>query len=147
MEAVAQAERIIKKYGTSCPFKLAEHLGVIVLRENLGGALGYFNKYLRIKMIHINESANEKLQEFICAHELGHAILHPEANAPFMKKQTLFSTETIEVEANMFAIHLISANANNPITMQEAFMEYGIPRKLINERLNFFTQYKNIHSH
>lgn len=147
MEAVVQVQKLIKKYGTSCPFKLAEHLGVIVLHENLGGSLGYFNKHLRIKMIHINESAGEKLKKFICAHELGHALLHTEVNTPFMKKQTLFSTESIEIEANIFAIHLIAAGTDYPITMEEAFSEYGFPTELINERLNFFAQYKNIHSH
>jgi Zn-dependent peptidase ImmA (M78 family) len=146
MEAVDQANKLIKKYGTSNPFKLAEHLGVIVLHEYLGRSLGYFSKQFRIKIIHINENAHEKLQRFICAHELGHAILHPNANTPFMKKQTLFSTENIEVEANIFAIHLISLSTSNPITMQEAFSEYGFPKQLISERLNFFTQYKNIHS-
>ncbi|WP_102706980.1 ImmA/IrrE family metallo-endopeptidase [Terribacillus saccharophilus] len=147
METVDLANKLIKKYGTSCPFKIAEQLGIIVLYENLGGSLGYFSKQFRIKIIHINESANEKMQRFICAHELGHAVLHPEVNTPFMKKQTLFSTASIEIEANLFAIHLITAGSNTPITMKEAFSEYGFPVELINERLNFFAQYKNIHSH
>lgn len=147
MEAVDQANYLIKKYGTSSSFKIAERMGILVLHENLGGSLGYFSKQFRIKIIHINESANDKLQSFICAHELGHALLHQEVNTPFMKKQTLFSTDSIEIEANIFAIHLITSESGYPITMEEAFLEYGFPIELINERLNFFTQYKNIHSH
>lgn len=44
---------------------------------------------------------------FICAHELGYAIFHPDANTHFLKKNTLFSTESIELEANFFAVRLL----------------------------------------
>ncbi|MCO7176151.1 ImmA/IrrE family metallo-endopeptidase [Sporolactobacillus kofuensis] len=51
--------------------------------------LGYYTKNFRIKMIHINETAGDHKKEFICAHELGHAIMDPDTNTSFYKK-TLF---------------------------------------------------------
>ncbi|WP_141771547.1 ImmA/IrrE family metallo-endopeptidase, partial [Bacillus licheniformis] len=72
--------------------------------EDLGKALAYYSRHFRVKVIHINQNANEHNKEFICAHELGHAIFHPDANTPFLKRKTLFSTDQIELEANFFAI-------------------------------------------
>lgn len=102
-----KVNQLIKKYNTNDPFKIARSRGIEILFENLGSTRGYFNKSFNIKIIHINENANEKDRLFICAHELGHAILHPEANTPFLKKHTLFTTDRIETEANIFAMSLI----------------------------------------
>ena len=42
-----------------------------------------------------------------CAHELGHSILHPNVNPPFLRKHTLFSIDKIERQANAFAVELL----------------------------------------
>lgn len=102
-----KVNQLIKKYDTNCPFKLAKNLGIEIIYEDLGSTRGYFNKVFNIKMIHINEDSNEKDRQFICAHELGHAVLHPNANTPFLKKHTFFVTDRIEFEANIFAMSLI----------------------------------------
>lgn len=47
------------------------------------------------------------MQRFVCAHELGHIILHPHVNTPFMKAHTLFSVDRLEKEANEFAVELL----------------------------------------
>jgi Zn-dependent peptidase ImmA (M78 family) len=49
----------------------------------------------------------ENLETFVCAHELGHAIKHPDMNTPFLKTYTLFSTDKIEREASTFAVELL----------------------------------------
>ena len=69
-----------KKYCTSNPFKLADILGILVIKEDLGNIEGYYNKQLRQKQIHINCNLSEKDMLFTCAHELGHALLHPDSN-------------------------------------------------------------------
>lgn len=99
--------KLIKKYDTNCPFKIAQEIGIHILYENLGSVSGYYNKNFQIKIIHINQNANEDEKRFICAHELGHAILHPDANTPFLKKHTFFTTHRIEFEANIFALSLL----------------------------------------
>lgn len=64
------------------------------------------------------------MQRFICAHELGHLILHP-------IKNTLYSVSKIEVEANIFAVELLvpdeSLYGNNHAitTIHEAATVYG----------------------
>lgn len=47
------------------------------------------------------------MQRFVCAHELGHVVLHPNVNTPFMKAHTLFSIDKFEKEANTFAVELL----------------------------------------
>ncbi|MFS0822130.1 ImmA/IrrE family metallo-endopeptidase [Bacillus sp. 1P02SD] len=131
MDIKRRVDLLINKYQTNCPFKLTNHLGIQVLYEPLGNILGYYSKHFRVKVIHINEAANQKKQQFICAHELGHAIMHPDANTPFLKKHTLYLTDRIEVEANAFAIELLLSNLNyDSITIAEAVEEYGIPKQL-----------------
>jgi len=126
-------EQLYKKYETNCPFKIANLLGIQIVYENLGTTLGYFNQFCRIKIIHINENTTEHQRMFICAHELGHAIFHPNANTPFLKKNTLFSTDNIELEANLFAVRLLFSEHyfNDLLNLQDAVELYGIPEKLI----------------
>ena len=49
---------------------------------------------------------DETRQLFTCAHELGHAVMHPKANTPFLREHTLFSVNKLEIEANRFAVCL-----------------------------------------
>ncbi|WP_416729244.1 ImmA/IrrE family metallo-endopeptidase [Fictibacillus sp. JL2B1089] len=129
----SKVSKLIKKHQTNCPFKIAKNLGIVVLHEELGNFLGYYNKTFRIPFIHINEKADDKLQSFICAHELGHALLHPDANTPFLTKHTFFSTESYEKEANLFAVKLLFSEDYllDTILISEAIQEFGVPRNVI----------------
>ena len=134
---VAKVDKLVEKYKTNDPFKIAACLDIQVSSENLGNILGYYSKAFRIKSIHINENASEGQKQFICGHELGHAILHPDSNTPFLKKQTFFSTDRIELEANYFAIQMLFSNTrfDGQLTVHEAIEQYGIPRALIEKNL------------
>ena len=44
---------------------------------------------------------------FVCAHELGHMLLHKKANALFMDSRTYFVSSKYENEANAFAAELL----------------------------------------
>lgn len=101
------AEKLMRKYDTNNPFKLADELGIIVKYDDLGNTWGYFITYKRIKIIHINKNIDEWLQRYTCAHELGHSLLHKGVPTPFLKKHTLFSIEKIERQANTFAVELL----------------------------------------
>lgn len=99
--------RLTKKYDTCNPFKIAEEQNIVILFENLGNTLGYYSSYKRVKIIHINNKLDNDFKIFVCAHELGHAVLHPNKNTSFLKTHTLFSTSKIEIEANTFAAELL----------------------------------------
>lgn len=130
------ADKLIKKYDSNDPFYIADHKGIVVLHEPLGNIYGYYNYYKRIKIIHINEKLNKKMQRFTCAHELGHALLHHDINTTFLKSETFFSTNKIEREANTFAVELLmpdsylSEHNDKSLTIYEAAEMYGVPREV-----------------
>lgn len=133
-----KVQTLIKKHQTCCPFALANELGIIVIHENLGKTLGYYSKHFRTKVIHINENLDQEEKEFVCAHELGHAICHPDSSTPFLKRHTLFSTAKIEQEANVFAMTLLfrERDLNHPLTIELALNKYGIPQKFLFDYVN-----------
>ncbi|OCZ54355.1 hypothetical protein A7D23_06135 [Dehalobacter sp. TeCB1] len=127
--------RLTRRYKTNNPFRIAELKNILILFEPLGNTLGYHNSYKRSKFIHINENLEEIERQMVCAHELGHAILHPKANTPFLRANTYFSTDRIEREANEFAAELLLPDylfhENHDKTINEIAASYDIPRELI----------------
>lgn len=99
--------KLCKLYDTTNPFDIAKQKNILIIKENLGTINGYYNMPLRQKQIHLNENLNEFDMRFTCAHELGHALLHPKANTPFLLSSTLLSVDKLEIEANSFAIEML----------------------------------------
>ena len=95
------------KYETNNPFNLAKSLGILILYEDLGNIKGYYNKQLRMKQIHINCNLSRHEMHFVCAHELGHALLHQNENTQFLRNNTFLSIDKLEIEANKFAMELL----------------------------------------
>jgi Zn-dependent peptidase ImmA (M78 family) len=101
-------QRIIKTHATNNPLKIAALLGIDIFYEDLGVNIwGYYVKLSRIPQIHINERLDESLVLFAVSHEIGHHFLHPDINTPFLRKNTLYSVDKIEREANKFAVNLL----------------------------------------
>ncbi|KEK25725.1 ImmA/IrrE family metallo-endopeptidase [Bacillus gaemokensis] len=134
MDIKQYALKIAEKHGTTNPFEIARRKNIIVLFEDLGNTLGFYNTYKRFKFIHINNQIDEIIQRFVCAHELGHALLHPKSNTPFLRNQTFFSVDRLEIEANTFAVELlltdeiVSEYKNTNLSIQEVAEIHGIPR-------------------
>lgn len=125
-------KHLIKKYGTNDPFKLASYLGVGLIYEPLGSIYGYYNQQKRIKMIHINNALAEIKQHFVCAHELGHVVRHPDINTAFLKAYTYYSVSKIEVQANEFATNLLTYGIDIPsnICVTDFLISLGIPPEM-----------------
>lgn len=131
--------KLLRKYHTRNVFELANALGILVLYEDLGSINGYYNKQFRIKQIHINYNLPEHLQTLTCAHELGHAIMHPNANTPFLRSSTFLLVDRLEIEANKFAMEFLISDedlrTNKEYTIEQLsrLLEYN--EKLIELRL------------
>lgn len=129
MDIKHKANSLAKKYDTRNPFEIARDMGIQVIKEDLGSVYGYYNKCFRIKQIHINCMLPEHLQLFTAGHELGHAVLHPNTNTPFLKQHTLFSVDRLETEANKFAIELIIPDSDlmefENVTLEQLTRVYG----------------------
>lgn len=103
-----KVNQLKERYKTDCPFQLAEHLKVHVMYHNLHPEInGYYKYDRRNQYIVINHNLGLNQQRVVCAHEVGHAILHPKVNTPFMNNNTFLSVRKIEREANRFAAELL----------------------------------------
>lgn len=101
-------KKIIEKYNTKDPFKLAKKLNILVRYYDLEDTKGFYKKILTKKYIFINSELSEFEQKLVCAHELGHAILHSSKNFEFMLDRTsLIRKSKVEDEANLFASWLL----------------------------------------
>lgn len=106
---VEDAKEIIKTFGTRDPFIISERLGIPIIFHEYGSAIkGYCIKVFDKLHIIINSNFDVKAQKIICAHELGHAILHTELLCPiFTASFEEYGNSNLEYEANVFALSLL----------------------------------------
>jgi Zn-dependent peptidase ImmA (M78 family) len=135
-----EIDKIVKKYHTRDPFELCDSLKVncyiLDLHKEINGLYQYEK---RNQFIYINCNLSDELQKVICAHELGHAILHKKTNCTFLKKNTFFNVDKLEREANLFAAELIIPNDfNNFIgqTLKEISHYLNVPEDLLKLKLD-----------
>lgn len=100
-------QSLVKKYNTRNPFEILRQKNVILVYAPLNGVRGFYQYFQRNHIIYIDENLSDSEKRFVCAHELGHMLLHKKANALFMDTHTFFNTEKYEVEANTFAAELL----------------------------------------
>lgn len=98
---------IVKRYQTRNPFNIIREKGVILVQAPLLGVRGFYQYFQRNHIIYINENLPEHEKTFVCAHELGHMLLHKRTNAIYMDTKTLFNINKFEIEANKFAMELL----------------------------------------
>ncbi len=127
-----KVDDLIKKHGTRDPIEIIKCMGIVIRYANLGNIFGFHIRDFRVSVINVNENLSYEKQLFTIAHELGHAILHPNENTAFLKASTLFSTDRLEVEANVFAVNLLfTHDVIDSITVNEAIEHYGIPKQFL----------------
>lgn len=101
-----KVNKIKNKYGTNNPFELCVLFNIQVIEMELGNINGYYIKVPKNKMIFLNSNLNDLNMKFVCAHEIGHAILHSELNTLFLQQNTLNIKGRFENQANEFAAEL-----------------------------------------
>lgn len=111
-------------YKTDDPFDVIRAKNILLLYEELGLINGYYNFVLRQKQIHINCNLKDTQQIFTATHELGHAVMHPKANTPFLLANTYQSVDKLEIEANKFAVEFLIAD--NILYEYLKYQEYTI---------------------
>jgi len=101
-------EKIYKHCGTRDPFLIAEGLNINCSTISLSGALGIsdISKATDKATIYLSSNLDSYAKKIICAHELGHLLLHRDIGV------NLFTSDgdkddIIEYEANVFALELM----------------------------------------
>ena len=107
MDIKKRVNALVRKHQTRNPFDIIRGLNAIVVFAPLSGVRGFYQYFQRNNIIYIDESLPEHEKTFVCAHELGHMLLHKKANALFMDSRTHLNTHHYEVEADTFAMDLL----------------------------------------
>ena len=111
-DIISLARDIKNSWHTNDPYKIAERLGIVILhRDNCSkdftAQTVKFAGYPTI--ISINNTYTDFSKKVLCAHELGHALLHEDSVNHFAVTNANISTN-VEQEANLFAIALLTEN-------------------------------------
>lgn len=125
---------IIKKHGTRNPFRIAEEMDAIVLKVPLKGVNGFYHKYMDQDLIYINEDLSEEEQFIVCAHELGHMILHSDIDNVFLDSPVT-KPGKIELQANAFALQLLQCDLN--LTNDIPLIDWSINNLALRRRVIF----------
>ncbi|MCY0895772.1 MAG: ImmA/IrrE family metallo-endopeptidase [Alicyclobacillaceae bacterium] len=108
-QIVDTAETLIEANETSDPFSLCEKLDIAVLERPLPDSLfGLAYSPFGCRYVVLRPGLEAPFRNFVCAHELGHHLLHPHVVAYFVEEETLFRMEKYEWQAHLFAVRLLT---------------------------------------
>ena len=107
------SSKLISRYGTRDPFRICREKGIeAMFRDDFTGQQGAFSLMLNVPFIFINNNLSDEMKRIVCAHELGHAMLHRKLCRQ-RKNQTIYEYEIFDIrnsteyEANIFAANLL----------------------------------------
>lgn len=130
---------LIEKFATNDPFELCDLLNITVVYRPLKNMRGYFYQHCMGDIIVLNDDLDEGTTRFVCAHEIGHAVLHAGLNRVFLDSQTLTNTQKCEKEANIFGMFLLYPDDRSLLefgdTSQKIAMNIGLSEDLVQLRL------------
>ena len=108
-DIIALAKDFRNSWKTNDPFVIAKRLGIEVLFRDIT-IKGFTAQVVKMPgyptIISINNAFNEKSKRILCAHELGHVLLHEGSVNYFANTNSNVLTD-VEREANLFAVALL----------------------------------------
>lgn len=144
---------IVKKHKTRSPYELINSMNIALHRDDLGSVLGYYYMAYRTKHIVLNsilipQSPDDR---YVLAHEIGHSVMHPNANTPFLKANTYLSVDKMEMQANCFSMeYLISDDDLHDFWVERQYSAemlsrfWGYREELIELRLKSYAREANL---
>lgn len=138
-QAIETALSLKEKYGTNNPFLLCDCLDICYLFLELPPHIkGFYSLIDGSKILFINTSVQEKERMAVCAHELGHALLHEKSNAIFMSEKTYHICSKFEREADLFSAYLLldelEPDRQDAVTLENIACATGLPLRLVGIR-------------
>ncbi len=120
-EIVELARGLKETYKTNDPYELANIFGIRVLEKD-HSFKGFKAQAVKFRgyapYIAINANYTELAKKVLCAHELGHILLHAETLNYFADIGGKINMET-EYEANLFVLALLEDQARLKVDMTE----------------------------
>ena len=137
-DIIALARGIKDSWQTNDPYEIAERLGIVVLHRdtNIKDFTAQTTKFPGYPtIIAINNAYSEFSKKVLCAHEVGHALLHEDCVNHFAITSKNVATN-VELEANLFAVALLTDDfidddltlplANMSNYLLKSIMDYNI---------------------
>lgn len=135
-------QSLVRKYNTRNPFEILKQKNVILVYAPLNGVRGFYQYFQRNHLIYIDENLPDNEKTFVCAHELGHMLMHQGENSVYMDTRTCFNTNKPEIEANTFAAELLIPDEiileNHNMTTEQLSRLLGYEKSLIDLRLKSY---------
>lgn len=126
-EVITRADSILQKCRCRDPYKIARQCGIELIVKELGALKGFYKVIYRNPFIFLNKSLPRSAARIVCAHELGHHLLHREFAAFGFEETSLYSPASRrEYEANLFAAELLISDKEI-----EELLEYGYTEEQI----------------
>lgn len=138
MGIVSLAQSIAIDHGTRNPLNICNNYGINVHIHELFECRGYYMKAFDQDYITIASDLKDRIKLFVCAHELGHFLMHQRFNRLFMDYRTYMEPSRFENEADKFALHLLFGGApmfREPISVYEMSEMMNIPVCNVDRRL------------
>lgn len=107
-EVRRRAAQVLREYGTRDPFTLAREMHIELLVRELGTLKGFYKDVYGTPFIFLSRHLSRGEATLVCAHELGHHLLHRQFAAFGFEEVSVFSPASRrEYEANLFAAELL----------------------------------------
>lgn len=139
MDIKKKAGILVRKHRSRNPLEIIQGLNVILVFMPLVGVRGFYQYFQRNNIIYIDENLPYHEQLLVCAHELGHMLLHKKANAIFMDSRTFLNGSRYEQEADLFAVQLLIDDniilEHSDCTIEQLSRILGYEKELIKLRL------------
>lgn len=131
---------LIKKYLTNDPYEICSYLDYIVLQVPLVGIRGFYQFYDGQDIVYLDSGLPDQVKKFVCAHELGHSLMHKDINAIFLDTRTYLKAGRYERQANQFAINLLYPHDSDfdnyrDLTIQQTARCLNVSEDLVEYRL------------
>jgi Zn-dependent peptidase ImmA (M78 family) len=110
------------------------------LQVPLVGIRGFYQFYDGQDIVYIDSQLPNQVKKFVCAHELGHSLMHKDINAVFLDTCTYLKAGRYERQANQFAINLLYPHDSDfddyrDLTIQQTARCLNVSEDLVEYRL------------
>lgn len=106
-DAAAMADKVVRRYGTRNPERLAQELEIIVMPRPFVTQKGAYKIIERNRFVFIKRDLPPVMRDIVLLHEIGHDMLHRRdaVSAGGFQEFNIFdmSNRRMEYEANIFA--------------------------------------------
>lgn len=138
---VNQVKKLVKKYNTNDPFELCSALGINISVSKLPQHMsGFYTTIFDIPFIFLSSAFDDCEKRAVCAHELGHSVLHRSTNTLFIQKNTLISPTKLEKKADFFAAELLIGKItcfDECSSIRQLAFEYNVPTEYMQIKYDY----------